>query len=49
MQHKVHMQDQITNRIDMIMNDQKHWIIHVAEDLATLSFVMSIITVGVIW
>jgi len=49
MQHKIHMQDQITNRIDMIMGDQQHWLVHVVEDLATLSFVVSIVAVGIIW
>jgi hypothetical protein len=49
MQHKIHMQDQVTNRIDMIMQDQQHWLLHVIEDLATLCFVVSIVAVGIIW
>ena len=49
MQQKIHMQDQITNRIDMIMGDHEHWLVHVVEDLATLCFVVSIVAVGIIW
>lgn len=49
MQHKIHMQDQITNRIEMIMEDQKHWLTHIAEDLATLCFIISIVTLGISW
>lgn len=49
MQHKVHMQDQITNRIEIIMEEQKHWLIGILEDLTTLSFVLSIVTLGIVW
>lgn len=49
MQQKIHMQDQITNRIDIIMQDQQHWLLHVIKDLATLFFVVSIVAVGIIW
>ena len=49
MQHRIHMQDQITNRIEMIMEEQNHWFIQIIEDLTTLSFVISIVTLGVIW
>jgi hypothetical protein len=49
MQQKIHMQDQVTNRIDMIMQDHEHWFIHVIEDVATLCFVVSIVGLGVIW
>ncbi len=49
MQQKIHMQDQVTNRIDMIMQDQHHRLLHVVEELATLCFVVTIVAVGVIW
>ena len=49
MQQKIHMQDQITNRIDMIMQDQQHWLLNVIKDLATLCFVVSIVAVGINW
>ena len=49
MQQKIHMQDQVTNRIDMIMDGQDHWGRRVIEDLATLCFVVSIVAVGIVW
>jgi len=49
MQQRIHMQDQVTNRIDIIMEDQQHWLVQVIEDVATLCLVVSIVAVGIIW
>ena len=48
MQQKIHMQDQINDRVDMIMKDQK-WFKHVVEDLMTFGFIITILAIGIIW
>lgn len=49
MQQKIHMQDQINNRIDMIMGEQHEWFKQVIEDLATFGFILTVLAVGIIW
>ena len=49
MQQKIHMQDQINNRIDMIMGDRHGWFKQVIDDLVTFGFVITILAIGIIW
>jgi len=61
MQAKIHMQDQITNRIDLIMQDKRNgylltektsmleWCKRITGDIATIGIVMLILMVGSGW
>ena len=43
------MQDQVSNRIEMIMNDQYEKIKQAADDIATFVLVLTVLTLGVVW
>jgi len=49
MKQKIHMQDQVTNRIDVIMEGQSAWAAQLIEDVATFSFIIAILALGVLW
>ena len=49
MQQKIHMQDQVTNRIAMLMNEQHEKIKQAADDVFSLVFVVVILAVGLVW
>lgn len=49
MQQKIHMQDQINNRIDMIMDDQREGFKQVIEDLAIFGLIVTVLGVGIVW
>ena len=49
MQQKIHMQDQVSNRIDMIMGDQYKWFKQVIDDLVTFGFIITILAISIIW
>jgi hypothetical protein len=61
MQARIHMQDQITNRIDIIMQDKRSgylvtekitmfdWCKRITGDIVTISVVMFILMVGSGW
>jgi len=49
MQQKIHMQDQVSNRIDMIMGDQYEWSKQAIDDLVTFGFIISVLAIGIIW
>jgi len=49
MQQKIHMQDQVTNRIQMIMDEQYQGIKQIADDLAGFVFILVILAIGVVW
>ena len=49
MQQKIHMQDQVSNRIDMIMGDQQRWFKQVIDDIVTFAVVITILAIGIIW
>ena len=49
MQQKIHMQDQVTNRIQMLMNEQHEKLKQTAEDIASLVLILVILVLGVIW
>lgn len=48
MQQKIHMQDQVSDRVDLIMKDHK-WLTHVIEDLMTFGLILIILAIGIIW
>lgn len=43
------MQDQITNRIALIMNEQHEKLKTAAEDVATFVLVVAVLALGVVW
>ena len=61
MQAKIHMQDQIKNRIDLIMQDKRsgylstekismfEWCKRITSDIATIGVVILILTIGSGW
>lgn len=49
MQHKMHMQDQITDRIKMIMDERHEKVKQVIDDIATFSLVLIVVALGVVW
>ncbi|BCG63582.1 MAG: hypothetical protein methR_P1310 [Methyloprofundus sp.] len=49
MQHNIHMQDQVTNRIELIMGDQRLWMRRILEDLMTFSLITAMLAVGIVW
>ena len=49
MQQKIHMQDQVNNRIQMLMNEQHEKIKQVADDIATFALVLVVLALGVVW
>jgi len=48
MQQKIHMQDQVRNRIDMIMGEHD-WFHQLIEDILTFGFIITVLALGVIW
>ncbi len=48
MQQKIHMQDQVNDRVEMIMKDHK-WLTHVIEDCMTFGLIATILAIGIIW
>jgi len=49
MQHKIHMQDQVTNRIQMIMDDQHKDIKQIANDIGSIVLIVIVLSIGIIW
>ena len=49
MHQKIHMQDQITNRIEIIMGEQHNNLKQVMNDLATIILFITILAVSVVW
>ena len=49
MQQKIHMQDQVSNRITMLMNEQHEKIKQAADDIATFVLVLTVLTLGIVW
>ena len=49
MQQKIHMQDQVTNRIEMIMNDHYEFMKQVVDDVISFILVVVILAIGVLW
>ena len=49
MKQKIHMQDQVTNRISMIMGEQHEKIKQAADDIATFVLVVVVLALGVVW
>ncbi len=49
MQHRIHMQDQVSNRIQIIMNEQHEKIKQAANDIATFVLVVVVLALGVVW
>jgi len=43
------MKDQVTNRIEMIMNDQYEFMKQVVDDVISFILVMVILAIGVLW
>ncbi|MCK5356265.1 MAG: hypothetical protein KAJ63_14200 [Methyloprofundus sp.] len=48
MQQKIHMQDQVKNRINMIMGEH-NWLHQFIDDLLTVGFIITVLALGVIW
>ena len=49
MQQKTHMQDQVTNRIAMLMNEQHKKLKQTTDDIATFILVVAVLALGVVW
>jgi len=49
MQQKIHMQDQVTNRIQMLMNEQYQEIKQAADDIASFVLIAVILAIGLVW
>jgi len=43
------MQDQVTNRIEMIMNDHYQSMKQIADDVASFILVVVILAIGLLW
>jgi len=49
MQQKIHMQDQVTNRIQMLMGEQYKEIKQAADDVTSLVLIVVVLAIGVVW
>ena len=49
MQQKIHMQDQVTNRIQIIMDEQYQEIKQAADDVASFVLIALILAIGLVW
>ena len=50
MNKAIHMQDQIKNRINLIMRDDENWSIDdIAQTAVSVVLVMVFLTVGIVW
>ncbi|MCF7970297.1 MAG: hypothetical protein K9L22_03910 [Methylococcaceae bacterium] len=49
MQQKIHMQDQVTNRIQMIMDEQCQEIKQAADSAASFVLIVVILAIGIVW
>jgi len=43
------MQDQVTNRIAMLMNEQHENLKQVFDDIATFVLVVTVLALGIVW
>jgi len=49
MSQKIHMQDQVTNRIQMLMGEQYQEIKQTADDVASFVLIAAILAIGLVW
>ena len=49
MQQKIHMQDQVTNRVEIIINDQYGKIKQIVNEIATVALFLVILALRVVW
>ncbi len=50
MNHSIHMQDQVKNRINIIMRDEENWSLDdIAQTAVSVVLVMVFLTVGIVW
>ncbi len=49
MQQKIHMQDQVTNRIQMLMGEQYQEVKKTADDVASFVLIAVILAIGLVW
>jgi len=49
MQQKIHMQDQVTNRIQMLMDEQYQELKQAADDIASFVLIAVILAIGLVW
>jgi len=49
MQQKIHMQDQVTNRIQMLMGEQYQEMKQAADDVVSFVLIAVILAIGLVW
>ncbi len=49
MQQKIHMQDQVTNRIQMLMGEQYTGMKQTADDIASIVLIVTVLAIGIVW